>query len=62
MVIRADFKLLLHGTDQQRASFFAPAWGAAFEPCQEVSEPELPLTAGKSVTTGTAAEVGWKVG
>ncbi|MFB6557696.1 hypothetical protein ACFCYH_02085 [Streptomyces sp. NPDC056400] len=46
-----NFKLLLHGTDQQRAYFFAPAWGAAFEPCQEVSESELPLAAGKSVTT-----------
>ncbi|MFD7781847.1 hypothetical protein ACFV4Q_01840 [Streptomyces nojiriensis] len=46
-----DFKLLLHGTDQQRAYFFAPAWGAKFEPCQEVSESELPLAAGKSVTT-----------
>ncbi|GAA2636103.1 MULTISPECIES: hypothetical protein [Streptomyces] len=46
-----NFKLLLHGTDQQRAYFFAPAWGAKFEPCQEVAESELPLAAGKSVTT-----------
>ncbi|MET9689693.1 hypothetical protein ABZY81_14610 [Streptomyces sp. NPDC006514] len=49
-----NFKLLLHGTDQQRAYSSLPgghAWGATFEPCQEVSESELPLAAGKSVTT-----------
>ncbi|MGO4457808.1 hypothetical protein AB4039_10940 [Streptomyces sp. M-16] len=46
-----NFKLLLHGTDPKRAYTFAPAWGAKFEPCQEASDADLRLAAGKSVTT-----------
>ncbi|WP_328761115.1 hypothetical protein [Streptomyces sp. NBC_00272] len=46
-----NFKLLLHGTDQQRAYYSAASWGAKFEPCQEASGSDLRLTEGKSVTT-----------
>ncbi|MFK0199658.1 hypothetical protein [Streptomyces lavendulae] len=46
-----NFKLLLHGTDPKRAYFFAPSWGARFEPCQEASDADLRLISRKSVTT-----------
>ncbi|MEU9181797.1 hypothetical protein AB0C90_34150 [Streptomyces sp. NPDC048550] len=46
-----NFKLLLHGADQQRAYFFAPSWGAKFEPCQEASDADLRLETRKAVTT-----------
>ncbi|WP_405676685.1 hypothetical protein OG239_39890 [Streptomyces sp. NBC_00868] len=50
-VVSFNHKLLLHGTDPQRAYSFAPSWGAKFEPCQEASDNDLKLAEGKSVTT-----------
>ncbi|MFF1341665.1 hypothetical protein ACFVYT_27785 [Streptomyces sp. NPDC058290] len=46
-----NFKLLLHGADQERAYFFAPSWGAKSEPCQEASDADLRLETRKAVTT-----------
>lgn len=37
-----NFKLLLHGTDQQRAYFFAPAWGPRSSPARRLPRSSCP--------------------